>query len=450
MGVVGKCASVVLLAVLGAASPSCADGDGEGEDAADAARDELPEVEPEADGDAEADPDTDAGADATGDGGAVPPGGECTCDSDCASVDGHAGRCVFGICMTAPAAACSAAGSRAECAAGSRCWSLAEPDIPDSALCWPDCDAYSCAGRCDADGSCVPAAGMGCDRACGFFCNLPGSLDPGPPSPPGPGPDCPDLPPLRCSGSSAYCAEIVPFDPDEGPGYWDYPQNGETAADQYRSYLRRDVMMLIQYAAAKVACKSADWTTGNGAPLGLGDMSEADGSIPGTREGSPDHPAGTHTGGRDIDVAYYQVTTSDNRLRPICPHRDSAGRNAQRCTDLPDNFDAYRTALFVGALAEHPNLRVVGVDGQVSLVLRAAIERLCSGGWIDPDVCADGIPLGYELIYEGRGWYLSHHHHAHVSCPPSAKSPPQDGAAYVVLDGVRLWLKAAHVPLIAP
>ena len=86
-------------------------------------------------------------------------------------------------------------------------------------------------------------------------------------------------------------AILVPFDPDTGYGYWDYPLNGETETNQYRSYVRRDVMMLVKYAAAMTACQSEGWSFGNGGPLGLGDMSEADGAIPGTSVGSPGHPS---------------------------------------------------------------------------------------------------------------------------------------------------------------
>jgi len=74
--------------------------------------------------------------------------------------------CVFGVCMTEPSAACSAAGSTAECGSGSRCWALEGGD----GICWPDCDSYSCVGSCDSDGSCVPVEGMDCDQTCGTYC----------------------------------------------------------------------------------------------------------------------------------------------------------------------------------------------------------------------------------------------------------------------------------------
>ena len=134
-------------------------------------------------------------------------------------------------------------------------------------------------------------------------------------------------------GSATTCGELVAFNPRQGPGYDDYPINGESVANQYRSYLRRDLMMAILHAAAVVECKAAGWA-GNGGPLGLGDMSEVNGAIPGTAMGSPGHPAGTHTDGRDIDLAYFQAGTPDNRLRPVCP--DTEGQNQNHCVAHPD------------------------------------------------------------------------------------------------------------------
>ena len=40
----------------------------------------------------------------------------------------------------------------------------------DSAICWVDCDAVTCAGICDADGSCAPEANSDCDASCGSYC----------------------------------------------------------------------------------------------------------------------------------------------------------------------------------------------------------------------------------------------------------------------------------------
>lgn len=238
---------------------------------------------------------------------------------------------------------------------------------------------------------------------------------------PGPKPSapCEDLPALYCLGTAEYCGALVPFEPVYGPGYANEPENGETWDDQYRSYLRRDLRQLIQYATAKVACLTAHWDTWPFAPLGLVDMSEADGSVPGTSVGYPGHPPGTHEDGRDIDLAYYQLFAPDNRPRVIGDHFADYGVDEWHLVAPPPALDVWRTALLIAALAEHPRLRVVGVDGQAGLLLEDALDQLVEDGWIDEDLRAN-LPLAYEVEDQGRGWFRFHHHHLHVSLVPLA------------------------------
>jgi hypothetical protein len=408
---------------------------GDGKAQGDAGPDILdePDVEDDAETDVTDEPVEDPVEDPTGPFG---PGGPCTCDDDCLSVDGREGVCVYGVCMVRAAAECSEPGSIFECPNNMRCWPVTGFASP---VCWPDCTVFECAGECNTDGVCAPTPEMDCDGTCGSFCSdsivtcgtetcaegevciydtycvpdfgeSPGAY---------PGTTC-TLPPLTCEGTSTYCGELIQFDPTEGPGYIDYPENGETSTNQYRSWLRRDVVMLIKYATARVACLAAEWTFGTGAPLGLIDMSEEDGSIPGTSVGYPAHPPGTHTNGKDIDVAYYQAHTPDNRARPICDHYES-GTEAYHCTQWPHLLDPWRTALFLGSLYEHPSLRIVGCDGKAGPILRYAFETLCAEGWIDSYACSHPR-LTYELVDEGRGWFTFHHHHMHVSFLPPAYS----------------------------
>ena len=227
----------------------------------------------------------------------------------------------------------------------------------------------------------------------------------------GPGPAC-SLPPLLCNGPAAYCGEIVLFTPASGPGYDDIPLDDETLEDQSASYLRRDLMMTVRYAAAKVACKSAAWRGGNHAPVALGDMGEKDGSCPGTAKGAPAHPPGTHMAGSDIDIAYYQLG-DDNHVRPICGQSDDPTM-VPHCTQSPDRLDPWRTALFIGYLFEQPQLRVVGVDGRAGPLIESSLIRLCDDGWVPKDACAR-VTLAWEETDTGMGWYLFHASHMHVS-----------------------------------
>jgi hypothetical protein len=263
---------------------------------------------------------------------------------------------------------------------------------------------FSCGPKPCTEGSCPD----------GQVCWTNGYCSPEVPAESGPGQAPPDvevecdLPQLLCNSDIEDCAELIQFDPTYGYGYSDFPENGETEDNQYRSWLRRDTVYLIKYATARVACLSKNWSYGNGGPLGLIDMSEEDGSIPGTSIGSPGHPAGTHTNGYDIDVAYYQKDSDDNRARVICDDRDF------HCQDFPHLMDEWRNALFLGSLYEHPDLRVVGVDGKAGGMIEQAFEMLCEWGWIKEEACQTH-KFAYEFVDEGRGFYRFHHHHMHIS-----------------------------------
>ena len=145
-------------------------------------------------------------------------------------------------------------------------------------------------------------------------------------------------------------------------------------------------------------------------------MSEADGSIPGTSIGYPGHPPGTHENGKDIDTAYYQLYAKDNMGRPVGVHYESY-YDAYHLVEAPYALDNWRAALYLTYLAEHPRLRVIGVDGQIGLALEDTFDELVEREWLSTGV-RDIIPLAYEVEDTGMGWYQFHHHHMHVSINP--------------------------------
>ena len=181
---------------------------------------------------------------------------------------------------------CAEAGSRSECDSRSRCWGA---EGLEGSICWPDANAYDCQGDTDGDGSCVPTAEDSCDATCSDFCERSNSgggdvnrcdaitcpdgqlCDPSSGRcietdqnlPAGSPPDCArDVPSYTdCDprGGDNSCAELIQFDPVRELGYWDYPLNGETERDQYRSWARRDLMLLIRRATAATQCLSEDW-----------------------------------------------------------------------------------------------------------------------------------------------------------------------------------------------
>jgi hypothetical protein len=117
--------------------------------------------------------------------------------------------------------------------------------------------------------------------------------------------------------------------------------------------------------------------------------------------------------GTDMDIAYYQIGTSDNRLRPVCEHT-AGGVDQYHCTEVPSTLDVWRTALFIAFFHDSPQLRVIGVDGQVGPLVDSAIAQLCDAGWYSGPACRSS-QMTYETVDEGRGWFGFHHHHLHVS-----------------------------------
>jgi hypothetical protein len=396
-----------------------------------------------------------AGAPGTGSGGTAVSGGS-QIGSSCSSE----AECEGGGCLRAeqgwPGGSCVKWGCNASgCPSGSACFELdgggsvclakcaERADCRDgyacspAGACIPACTAGGCAAgeTCGQDGLCAAAGcattgcptGQTCDGATGS-CYVAVDGEP----PPGPGPDCPDLPARDCDGNDAFCGELVQYDPHTGVGYDDYPINGESSTHQYRSWARRDLVMLLKWATAFVACKAGGWSTGTGGRLGLGDMSEEDGAIPGTSIGDPAHPYGSHTNGYDTDYAYYQRDTTDNELRPICPHT-SGGEEQSHCTAPPDSLDEWRSALVLGALFTSDRVRVIGVDGQAGDLLMEAMDKLCEAGWLEQLACDNAHDrLAYEVTDQGNGWFYHHHHHMHVSLKKvSSKATVSTGIADV-------------------
>ncbi len=341
-------------------------------------------------------------------GGTIAVGGACADASECAS-----GQCRSdwsgGYCTTS---ACDAT----SCGEGTACF--AHPDGSTSCLASctqkSDCrDGYTCS----VAGACIPACG---DCGEGATCDAESGRckreDGGPTVQPT---LVTELPARDCELSLAECGALEPFDPENGPGYENYPLNGETTTNQYRSYARHDLQMLVKYAAAYVDAKARGWP-GNGGPIGLGDMSEKDGSIPGTSDGDPGHPAGTHVDGFDMDIGYFQVGTKDNRLRAICTHTTN-GVDQYHCVSEPTKLDVWRTSLFLGALFTSPRVRVIGVDGKAGALVLATMPKLCTMGLLPASACTNAKKkLAFELTDGGRGWFAFHHHHLHISLTPPA------------------------------
>lgn len=385
-------------------------------------------------------PIADGGPPPIADGGAPPPpdgapsvkrepGDGCTCDADCAGTSDNPGICVVGVCMNRGSRSCASAGSRdGECPTGTRCWNDTNNGMP---ICWPDCDTFRCAGACDGDGSCAPSATTSCDPACGAYCG--GATDAGAPdsgstacSPSNPSGICPSgqrcvdgaceattstCPSWVCTG--ANCTDIIQM-----PGSFD-ASSAQAIADGYYiateprySFLRRDLTMLLRYAACEVAVRFP-----GGRPIGLSDLSQADGRTPGTDAGAPRHPTTTHTGS-DMDLAYYQ-TDGANEPQIICG--DGTDRNGNGspgryndgsfCTTETNIIDWPREAYWFAKLSVTPLVRVFGIDQTLFDDFTRELGALHTSGVMSDAEFARASILGYGAA---GGWQY-HHHHSHMS-----------------------------------
>ena len=192
--------------------------------------------------------------------------------------------------------------------------------------------------------------------------------------------------------TSGPCNEILQFPAhNEGDGYFiEHPP--------HYSNLRREVIYLVRYAAYETQLQFADTN-----PIATLDMSERDGSTPGTMYGQLRHPEGTHVSGNDIDIAYYQ-TGADNAGRPVCTN------DGYFCTGEPGLLDAPRSAYFLAMLMRSDHVRVIGVDPKIATAVFDAADELY---WDEVITWDDTRNLDGYLAY-GSGWPF-HHHHLHFS-----------------------------------
>ncbi len=372
------------------------------------------------------------------------PGSACNCDDECHATGGNQAVCVRGICMALASEACSAAGSQDECPTGSRCWGLGSEGVY---VCWPDCDANDCAGECDSDGSCVPTEENTCDAMCCgegltppvFECsaehtdgvcaaddqvcirgecvdrctatNPDGYCPTGSECQMGVCTSTSGCPTWVCEG--ADCDDIIAM-----PGSYDATSPEAQAAGYYiateepYAFLRKDLTMLIQYAACEVAARFPGTN-----PIGLSDLSQSDGLTPGSDEGDPRHPTSTHTG-NDMDLAYYQ-TDGTNNPQIICgdgSDRNGNGRmgmynDGYFCTTEDNIIDWEREAYWFAKLASTPLVRVFGIDQTLVDDFQMHLEALHTAGEISDDEYERALSLGYGA---DGGWQF-HHHHSHMS-----------------------------------
>jgi hypothetical protein len=227
---------------------------------------------------------------------------------------------------------------------------------------------------------------------------------------------CPDW---SCTSG---CSEIIAM-----PGSYD-PRSTQAMADGYYiatdesyAFLRRDLTMILQYAACETANRFPGTT-----PLGLSDLSQADGMTPGVDVGRARHPTSTHRGS-DLDIAYYQ-TDGSNNPQIICgdgSDRNPNGRpgtynDGYFCTTETNIIDWERQAFFFAKMSSNPMVRVFGVDQTLPDDFRTHLDSLFDRGEITAEERTRALRLGYG---DAGGWAF-HHHHVHLSyCPTGTVGP---------------------------
>ncbi len=200
-------------------------------------------------------------------------------------------------------------------------------------------------------------------------------------------------------------------------------------------WLRRDTFDLVQYASAAVACVApGSW------PISMADGSAKDGTTPKDDKGNYRHPPGSHANGVDIDVAYYQLGAKDNDPRPVCDETDASNTKVNHCTGPPNKLDLTRSTLFLGKVFESGRIRVAGVDGKIGPLMIKEAEALHKKRLITSRALRVlKKRLRWEITNTGQGWYLSHHHHVHVSTIYLTYKTPKTGKTTVLPDP-GLWL----------
>jgi hypothetical protein len=176
--------------------------------------------------------------------------------------------------------------------------------------------------------------------------------------------------------------------------------------DSYGSYrwLRRELIMLVRHGIHEVQ-QQFNGTTA----LGLIDMCDKEGITPGYDVGDPRHPESTHDQGGNIDIAYYQ-TDGNSSAESVCGPNNT-DNDGYFCTSINNHImDVPRSTFFMVALANHPRIRVIGVDKLLAPLIEQQAQTFVSQGVITQ---TEYNKLMSHMAY-GDGWPF-HHHHMHVS-----------------------------------
>lgn len=142
---------------------------------------------------------------------------------------------------------------------------------------------------------------------------------------------------------------------------------------------RCELVALIVDAASAIHAEMPDVS-----PIGVADLSQEDGEIPGTDVGVPRHPAPSHTKGFSADITYFRRNGKTLEDSPAC-----VTKNGDFC-DGSHDVDVVPTARLFAYLARSKRLAQIIVDPMMMDDLGAALDALAQDG-VDGATTARGL-----------------------------------------------------------
>jgi hypothetical protein len=131
--------------------------------------------------------------------------------------------------------------------------------------------------------------------------------------------------------------------------------------------------------------------------LGIADLSQEDGAIPGTDVGALRHPAPSHTNGFSADVTYFRKDGRTLDDSPACPSK------TREFCEGPHDVDLGATAALFAYLARTKRLVQIIVDPIMETDLGQELDRLAGAG-------TEGASHAREVLTSGVPFHADHFH----------------------------------------
>jgi hypothetical protein len=157
-------------------------------------------------------------------------------------------------------------------------------------------------------------------------------------------------------------------------------------------YGRCELVALIVDAAIELHATTPDLSV-----VGVDDLSQADGEIPGTDVGEPRHPAPSHTKGFSADLNYFRLNGKTLEDSPACPSK------TREFCEGPHDVDVVPTARFFAHLAKSKRLVQIIVDPMMVDDLTHALDALAEQG-------TEGASIARAVLISGIELHTDHFH----------------------------------------